>query len=215
VSFVDDAVGKLMERLKDLKLYSQRMIIVTSAHGEAFGEHRLTTHGVALYDDNIRIPLIIKYPAGRKRSGVADAPASLVDILPEILDTVSLPLPGSIQGTALQHPKKSRIIIAENFQDPTWKNRPDLKHLARDLKAIYFEDFKYLWASDGRCELYNITQDPLESANLIDKLPGKAQELNAQLERWSSSFTPIEGDKDLPEANQAITDKLRSLGYIE
>jgi arylsulfatase A-like enzyme len=215
VSFVDDALGKLMERLKELKWYSQSMMIVTSDHGEAFGEHRMTTHGVALYDDNLRIPLIVKYPAWRKTAGVTDDPVSLVDIFPEILNTVSLPVPENVQGTALQYPKKSRIIIAENFQDPTWKKRDDLKHLARDLKTIYAGDFKYLWASDGRCELYNITQDPLESANLIDKLPGKAQELNKQLEQWRSSFTPIEGDKDLPEPEQAITDKLRSLGYIE
>ncbi len=80
------------------------------------------------------------------------------------------------------------IIIAENFQDPTWKRRQDLKHLARDLKAIYSGDFKYLWASDGRCELYNIAADPFESDNLVDKLPQKVQELNAQLERWNSSF---------------------------
>jgi arylsulfatase A-like enzyme len=191
------------------------MIIVTSDHGESFGEHHLMIHGIALYDDNLKVPLLIKYPAWRKKTGVIRDPVSLVDIFPEILSTVSLPVPENIQGTALQFPGKKRTIIAENFQDPTWKGREDLKHLARDLKAIYSGDFKYLWASDGRCELYNVSDDPLESANLIDKLPGKAQELNAQLERWSSSVTPIEGDKDLPEADQAITDKLRALGYIE
>jgi len=212
---VDDAVGKLMERLKELRRYSQSMIIVTSDHGESFGEHSLTTHGVALYDDNLRIPLIVKYPAWRKTTGVIDDSASLVDIFPEILRTVSLPVPENIQGTTLQLPPKKRPIIAENFQDPTWKKRDDLKHLARDLKAIYAGDFKYLWASDGRCELYNITQDPLESANLIDKLPNNAQELNEQLERWSNSVTPIDGDNELPDPDQAITDKLRSLGYIE
>jgi len=172
-------------------------------------------HGIALYDDNLKVPLLIKYPSWRKKTGVIRDPVSLVDIFPEILCTVSIPVPKNIQGTALQSPEKSRTIIAENFQDPTLKERPDFKHLARDLKAIYSGDFKYLWASDGRCELYNVSDDPLESANLIDKQPGKAQELNALLERWSSSFTPIEGDKDLPDADQAITDKLRSLGYIE
>ena len=139
------------------------MIIVTSDHGEAFGEHRLTTHGVALYDDNLRIPLIIKYPSWRKRSGVVNAPISLVDIFPEILEDRFTSCSRNIQGTAL-HPLKNReSIIAENFQDPTWKNRQDLKHLARDLKAIYSDDFKYLWASDGRYELYNITQTILLS----------------------------------------------------
>ena len=215
LSFVDDAVGKLIAKLNDLQLFSKGMIIVTSDHGESFGEHHLTTHGIALYDDNLRVPLIIKYPSWRKQTGVVQDPISLVDIFPEILRTVSLPVPENIQGTTLQLPQKKRPIIAENFQDPTWKKRDDLKHLARDLKAIYAGDFKYLWASDGRCELYNITQDPLESANLIDKLPNKAQELNEQLERWSNSVTPIDGDNELPDPDQAITDKLRSLGYIE
>ena len=215
LSFVDDAVGKLMKKLQELKLFAQSMIIVTSDHGESFGEHHLMTHGIALYDDNLRVPLIIKYPSWRKKTGVVDDPVSLVDIFPEILNTVSLSVPENIQGIVLQFPEKSRTIIAENYQDPTWKRRQDLKHLARDLKAIYPGDFKYLWASDGRCELYNIIDDPLESANLADKLPRKAQELNAQLERWNRSFNPIEGNKELPKPDQAITEKLRSLGYIE
>jgi len=215
LSFVDDAVGKLMEKLTELKLFSKSTIIVTSDHGESFGEHHLMTHGIALYDDNLRVPLIIKYPSWCRKTGVTHEPVSLVDIFPEILHTVSIPIPENIQGTVLQFPEKNRNIIAENFQDPTWKRRQDFKHIARDLKAIYSGDFKYLWASDGRCELYNITADPFESANLIDKLPQKVRELNAQLERWNSSFNPIEGDKDLPEPDQAITDKLRALGYIE
>jgi arylsulfatase A-like enzyme len=213
--FVDDAVGKLMEKLQELKLFAQSMIIVTSDHGESFGEHHLMTHGIALYDDNLRVPLIIKYPSWHKKTGVVDDPVSLVDIFPEILNTVSLSIPENIQGIVLQLPEKPRTIIAENYQDPTWKRRQDLKHLARDLKAIYSGDFKYLWASDGRCELYNIIDDPLESANLADKLPRKAQELNAQLELWKRSFNPIEGNKELPKPDQAITEKLRSLGYIE
>jgi arylsulfatase A-like enzyme len=159
--------------------------------------------------------LIIKYPSWSKKTGVVDDPVSLVDIFPEILNTVSLPIPENIQGIVFQFPEKPRTIIAENYQDPTWKRRQDLKHLARDLKAIYSDDFKYLWASDGRCELYNITGDPLESTNLADKLPRKAQELNAQLELWKRSFNPTEGNKELPKPDQAITEKLRSLGYIE
>ena len=215
LSFVDDAVGKLMKKLQELKLYAKSMIIVTSDHGESFGEQHLMTHGIALYDDNLRVPLIIKYPSWPKKTGVVDDPVSLVDIFPEILNTVSLPIPENIQGIVFQFPEKPRTIIAENYQDPTWKRRQDLKHLARDLKAIYSDDFKYLWASDGRCELYNITGDPLESTNLADKLPRKAQELNAQLELWKRSFNPIEGNKELPKPDQAITEKLRSLGYIE
>jgi arylsulfatase A-like enzyme len=163
----------------------------------------------------LRIPLIIKYPAWRRKTGVVDDPVSLVDIFLEILHTVSLPVPENIQGTVLQFPGKTRTIIAEVYQDPTWKRIQALKPIARDLKAIYSGDFKYLWASDGNCELYNITDDPLELVNLIDKLPQKAQELNAQLERWKNSFTPIEGNKDLTETDKAITENLRALGYIE
>ncbi len=215
VSFVDDAVGKLMQKLKELKLYSNSMIIVTADHGESFGEHQLTTHGLALYDDNLRVPLIVKYPVRRNKGAVAYYPVSLVDIFPEILSTVSLPIPRNIQGAGLTVTQGKRYIIAENFQDPTWKRRPDLKHLARDLQAIYAGDFKYIWASDGRCELYNVVDDPHELSNVIDTLPRKAQELHERLELWKNTCTPVAGNNELPEPEQSIAEKLRALGYID
>ena len=112
---------------RELKLFAKSMIIVTSDHGESFGEHHLMTHGIALYDDNLRVPLIIKYPSWRKKTGVVDDPVSLVDIFPEILNTVSLPVPENIQGTVLQFPEKTRTIIAENYQDPDMEKTPGLK----------------------------------------------------------------------------------------
>lgn len=215
LSFVDDAIGKLIQRLKEVAWYSGSMIIITSDHGESFGEHQLTTHGIALYDDNLRVPLIIKYPGNSKKTTVANYPVSLVDIFPEILHTVSIRPPKNIQGAGLTGSQKTRYIIAENFQDPTWKQRWDLKHLARDLQAIYAEDLKYIWASDGSCELYNVVADPRETVNLIDTLPQKAHELHERLHVWKCSFSPVEGNKDLPAPDQSVTEKLRALGYIQ
>ena len=66
----------------------------------------------------------------------------------------------------------------------------DVSIYARRLKAVRTEEFKYIWASDGQDELYNIRQDPAELNNLIETKPDKARELRALLKQWLNSFEP-------------------------
>ena len=62
IAFIDFHLGKLIERLKSLGLYENSLIIITSDHGEVFGERGLLGHGVSVYEDLVYVPLIIKYP---------------------------------------------------------------------------------------------------------------------------------------------------------
>ena len=66
----------------------------------------------------------------------------------------------------------------------------DVSKYARRLKTVRTEEFKYIWASDGHDELYNIQLDPEELNNLIETKPEKARELSALLKEWLNSFEP-------------------------
>ncbi|MFC1980591.1 hypothetical protein ACFLVS_07150 [Chloroflexota bacterium] len=66
----------------------------------------------------------------------------------------------------------------------------DFSKYARRLKAVRTNEYKYIWSSDGRDELYNIRQDPEELNNLIETKPEKARELKALLKEWLNSFEP-------------------------
>jgi arylsulfatase A-like enzyme len=81
----DELVGPLIEQLQELGLYDDTMLIITSDHGEEFGEHGCWTHGSDLYEETMHVPLIIKYPHGRHAGTQVIGLVDLMDIQPTIL----------------------------------------------------------------------------------------------------------------------------------
>ena len=86
--YLDSYLHRLFQTLKRLNIYDNSMIIITSDHGESFGNHGIMTHGFSLYEEEIRVPLIIKYPSSKPYTGIIEDPVSLVDVLPTILSTL-------------------------------------------------------------------------------------------------------------------------------
>ena len=97
IAYLDNQMGKLFEKLKVLKIYDSIMIIITSDHGEFFGEHDCWTHGYELYQEVLKVPLIIKYPSNYVKTGVCQERVSLVDIMPTILYVLGVPIPKEVQ----------------------------------------------------------------------------------------------------------------------
>jgi arylsulfatase A-like enzyme len=209
--FMDNEIGRLFEEMKRFDLYDSTMIIITSDHGESFGEHRLLEHGRALYEELIRVPLIVKYPSYEKRSGVVARPVSVLGIGSTILQYAGSPALRSVAPPALE--ERGHQLIAEIYRDISWivgfGDRFD-----RDRKAIYDGDYKWIWDSREEHELYDVAKDPAEENNLWGKLPERERRLKAGLaplieesEKLSTLSTP-ELDKDMK-------DRLRALGYIK
>ena len=82
IAYVDAAVGKLLSWLRLRGLYDGALIAVMADHGEALGEHGETTHGIFLYDETIRVPLVFKLPRERSAGKRIESRAGLVDVLP-------------------------------------------------------------------------------------------------------------------------------------
>jgi arylsulfatase A-like enzyme len=99
----DRAFGELVERLKGLGLYDKMMLILTADHGEEFFEHGGVGNGLTLYNEQIRIPLIVKSPL--IAPGVYDELVQLTDIYPTILDALVLEEPYALDGISLIHPR--------------------------------------------------------------------------------------------------------------
>jgi arylsulfatase A-like enzyme len=112
IRYLDDCLSLLFERLKALKVYDNTLIIITSDHGEAFGEHNLMAHSKTLYEELLRVPLVMKYPSGSlQQRGVIERRVSLVDVMPTIVSFLGYSIPPIIDGeplTAVERP-----IIAE------------------------------------------------------------------------------------------------------
>jgi histone deacetylase complex regulatory component SIN3 len=80
---------------------------------------------------------------------------------------------------------------------------------------IRTEDHKYIWASDGRHELYDLRADSAEVHNLIADRPDLAADFAQRLADWQGSFEPADPTRQAPEFDEAVKDRLRALGYLE
>ncbi|MFC1968119.1 sulfatase-like hydrolase/transferase [Chloroflexota bacterium] len=198
ISYLDFRMGQLFDYLRELNILDNTVLIITSDHGENFGEHHLMGHHFCVYDTLLHVPLIIRYPESVKAGLRVNEQVQLTDIFPTILDIVGIDWDGKeqIQGYSLLEDREqdgSTFTIAEyvsgglNLRDNI---RSDLAKYNRRLRTVRTNEYKYIWASDGRDELYNIRNDPGELDNLINAEPEKASEMRAQLKKWLESFEP-------------------------
>ena len=169
VAFVDQQLGRIFEAISSSSFAERTAIIVSSDHGEAFGEHGMTRHGFELWEPLIRVPLIIYVPTVKSRP--IDARRSLIDLVPTILDLMGAPpatnerndfLSGESLGPDLfasDEGVESRPVFVDMSAGPN--NAERQAYISGNLKLI---------ASNGRpLGLYDIDADPDERHDLLDK----------------------------------------------
>ena len=142
--FYNDAtLGDLLAEIKSRDLYQKSLIMVLGDHGVSFGEHGISGHGRIVYQEQIHVPLLIKYPDFEGRGSQRKERVHLADIMPTVLDCCQLDnLKQEPEGISL-HPKKNidqeRLILCESHQ------RPTSPHSAAVLKGKH----KYLMVEDS------------------------------------------------------------------
>ncbi|MHC4215388.1 MAG: sulfatase, partial [Planctomycetota bacterium] len=121
VAYTDHCIGQVIKKLKELDLYDSTLLVITSDHGEALGEHSEGTHGYFVYQSTLKVPLIFKVPGRRKAVRITDD-VSLIDIVPTICGLMEIPVPTWVQGRDLSRyfSKKSysapeRYLYCESF----------------------------------------------------------------------------------------------------
>ena len=202
IAKVDAEVGRLMQELERRGLSDSTVVAVAADHGESLGEHGELTHGLLLYEPTLRVPLLVKAPGVSAR--VIETPVSLVDLGPTLAGLVGKTLPGTLDGrdlsAALREGKEPAPadVYAETQYPAVFGWSP--------LSALRRRDLKYI--SSPKPELYNLTQDPKESANLA------AQQAT---EGFAGRLAEIESGavetQKLP-ADAETRSRLASLGYV-
>ncbi len=205
----DKRFGEFIRWLREKGLYRKSTIILTADHGEEFGEHGGWEHGHSLYNELIRVPLILKLP-GNKFAGLrVKEPVSLVDILPTILETYGLRVPHGLDGVSLLKTiqgKVGRRKIYSYLEDNSYKITPG-------RAAVIDFPWKLIMTREpeGRVkfELYNLEKDPWERVNLFSKKRVISNRFVPLL--LKIPFSRIKAHGKLPEE---LKRRLRSLGYI-
>jgi hypothetical protein len=169
LALVDQALARVVEAIDQAPWADRSLLIVTADHGEAFGEHGYLFHATMLYDEVLRVPLVLRSPLLAPRA--VEVPVSLADIAPTILDAFRESAPGPLEGRSLWpllrgEPWPERVIVADS---------------GRHQRAMIFPDgFKVI--HDRRrdtAELYNLRQDPAETRNLYAEEPLNTPHLDA------------------------------------
>jgi len=167
VSFVDHHVGRVLDALEKSLFYDRTAIIITSDHGEAFGEHGMIRHGFELWEELVRVPLIVRVPGVGARH--VQARRSAIDLAPTILDLCGVAPPTASVSDFLSGSSLVPDLLAPT-EPPA---RPVFIDMAagpnnQDRQALIDGD-KKLVASGGRpLSLYDLAVDPGETRDLLD-----------------------------------------------
>ena len=196
--YLDDQIGRLMAELERRGKLENTLLIVTSDHGEGFGEHGLAGHGISLYRSELHIPLMLVQPSKAPVGAVVSQPVSLRDVAPTILDLLDLGTAPTFAGNSLAStwsdsptergatdPVLSEVDRAGHVPDAV-EDAP--ARLGR-MRSLIANGQKYILNGDGREELYDLHDDPEENNDLADlvDVQENLQQLRELMERVTSN----------------------------
>ncbi len=208
IAYADDLVGRLVAFLKKRGLYSGGILILTSDHGEGLGDHGEQGHGLFLYEQAVRTPLIVKLPRRDGGGRHSDALVEQIDIAPTVLDLVGAPRPSKIGGRSLRRVLDSPAAALPDRQVYAESLAPRLLFGWSEVASLTTRRYRYI--SAARPELYDLAQDPKERVNLADSDPATAQEMRAALEALLRN-SPAPAPSAVPEPDLG---RLAALGRV-
>lgn len=171
---LDNQIGALLDELEARGVLDETLLILTSDHGEQFGEHGRFGHGLSLYDEETRVPLLIALPGRAPAGHVIDEPVSLADLPATVLDLLGLetdsPFPGgSLASTWSDRPQPISPAYSElrgRIDEGAGALDQNNRDLARAWQSVVVPNLAYIRRGDGREHLYNLAADPTQTTNL-------------------------------------------------
>ena len=232
IRYTDETlIGRLVAKLKALGIYDRTMIILTSDHGEEFFEHGSWLHTHSVYDEVIRVPLIIKFFDSRNAGRIVRSPAFVVDVMPTIAEELGFRLPGSdLDGKSLLRradrgdatgDATGRVGISDLVSHVLHLHIPrKVAFLRHPYKFILnepysSEDIAFFISAPpplAEIEVFDLSRDPGETRNLAADRPELVREFRDLLrERYKPRNKP--GTAKV-EMGDDLLKQLKTLGYL-
>lgn len=192
---LDEEIASLLKTLESQGRLKNTLVIITSDHGEMLGEHGIFDHGNSLYEQVLRVPLIMSMPAQLPRATRVEVPVSHVDLSATILDVARVPQRDALAGRSLaglwrQNPEgvQTSPVLAEVSHAP-FAETPDNWPVKKGwLMAMRDAQWKLIVHQDGRRELYDLQKDPGELRNLAEVK--EFEEVGMQLLQKMAAMVP-------------------------
>jgi len=216
ILWTDHQLGLLFEEMKSRDLWDDSLVVIFGDHGEEFQDHGSVHHIRTLYEEVLRVPLLVKLPGGRPRGVRSRVPerVRLVDLAPTILDLVGSETSPEMEGASLvpllttQGP--DRDVFAHTVRHAANK----MALLSGGWKLIY------TYRKDAESvELFDLVRDPYERSSVHGQMPEVARDLKEEAKRRFSNMLQLQKERLLSTSPVELTpeqeEHLRRLGYAE
>ncbi len=213
IAFNDDAFGALRDGLEARGLFEEAVILLLSDHGEEFHDHGRLEHGQTLFDESLRVPMILKLGAAGPALRLKQ-PVQHVDVLPTLLDALGLPPPAAMEGDSLL----GRIARAGGSAPAGPRRVFSYLHLEGAARVSLIDgDWKLIQHRAGdhliHPQLFDLSHDPLERTNLAGQRPLRTRYLTAAMRHRLLAEGPrLESEETLIDGN--LRRVLEALGYL-
>ena len=228
IRFTDEHLGRVLERLRALGVLDDTIVVVTSDHGEEFFEHGLKGHAKTLYDEVLRVPLVISYPRRVRFAQRVRQQVRLMDVAPTILGLAGVPPPPGFGAAGLEKPYALADLspfiagVRPRLGVPDLPAFSDLLGMLGHETSIRTPTAKLIHYDHPRpghlgTEIFDLARDPGEQRNLIGT--GEAQpfakKLDPDLATWGALVAATTKLAVALQPSAQHQAQLRALGYVE
>ncbi len=207
IRFTDKYIGEVISYLKSQDIYDNTLIVLVSDHGDEFGERGTLGHGQSLYNEQTRIPFIMKLPKRYKKRTNIRPLFSNIDIAPTILDIVNIKIPTVFRGKSIFSEKGSDTV----FMEVNEKKYETLYNQCAIVRGGWklIKNFE-----NNRFELYDLTEDHAEKRDLFNSKKSKFFSMHKILKKYIKMRERNKYTSQKTNLTEDEQKKIESLGYI-
>jgi arylsulfatase A-like enzyme len=227
--YADTELGRLVTELDRTVAGEDLLVIVTSDHGEGLLQHDWMGHGLLLYEEAVRVPLVMRWPGVIEPGAVVEEPVELTDVAPTILSLLEIDaqelqpmgrvlLSGDVAANGAEGPESGgredpgdRPIFLQRrlYEGETEKGRT----VKGEKYSLVWRNWKYIEAAEEETrELYDLARDPGELDNVIEKHPQRAEEMARALKRMIDRLASMASGKE-QVISEEDAERLKTIGY--
>jgi len=229
---LDARIGMFVRDLRESGILDDTLLVITSDHGDELGEHPpFMSHVMTVYDTVVRVPLVMRYPEALPHGKKLRRFTQTLDLFPTIMELLGVRRKAvleELQGVSVLNALRGKgyrtWALAEHDRPLQVMERyasacpqADLRWTDRSLKAYYKGSHKYIWASNGADELYDLSKDPVERRNLAARDPRRVEKMKRELEALLLSmprrnFPDYLNESPQKRGKKETEDRLRAWG---
>jgi arylsulfatase A-like enzyme len=235
IYYNDYQIGNLVAMLNELEMYDETLMIVTGDHGESFGEHGIKSHANFPFDEQIKIPLILKFPKAQYKGRIADL-VQHIDVTPTVLDYLKMGRQHTVmQGKSLLPLITDGVPVNGAIFAETQVSRSVPGYLAlrtEGYKYIEMKPEKFVFQRSVTtmiatvCRrmrkyrwLYSIREDPAENANVFSQKREIAEQFQSLMRGMRRENEKVRKTRSVRRKNELedadVAKQLKGLGYLE